>query len=81
MAKPAHVSLLQQTIHAGDSSSLQDSGVWDFILPLDVQDASQAAHVEGIELVFLPCSDGPRLTAIRESAHYAGAVDLYFGML
>ena len=46
MPQPAHASLLQQCVHAGDSSSLQDAVVCDFVLPGDVQDAAEAVHVE-----------------------------------
>ena len=60
MPQPAHASLLQQCVHAGDSSSLQDAVVCDFVLPGDMQNATEAAHVEYIEFLFLSGSQGPR---------------------
>ena len=51
MPRPAHASLLQdlqQCVLAGDSSSLQDAVVCDFVLPGDVLDATETAHVEYI---------------------------------
>ena len=68
MPQPVHVSLLQQCVHAGDSSSLQDTVVSDFVLPGDVQNVTETAHVEYIEFLFLTGSQGPRFTAIKEGA-------------
>ena len=53
VAEPAHTSLFQQCEHAGASSSFQDSVVWDLVLPGDVQNASEAAHVKSIEFSLL----------------------------
>ena len=52
MPQPAHASLLQQCVHVGDSSSLQDAVVCKFVLPGDVQDAMESANVEYIEFLF-----------------------------
>ena len=53
MPQLALASLLQQFVHAGDSSSLQDSIVSDFVLQGDAQNATETAHVEYIEFLFL----------------------------
>ena len=53
MPQLALASLLQQCVHAGDSSSLQDSIVSDFVLQGDAQNATETAHVEYIEFLFL----------------------------
>ena len=81
MPQPAHASLLQQCVHAGDSSSPQDAVVCDFVLPGDVQNATETAHVERIELLFLSGSQGPGLAAIQEGTEGTGSVDLDFGVL
>ena len=54
MAELVHMSLFQQREHAGASSSFQDSVVWDLVLPGDVQNASEAAHVKSIAQDSLP---------------------------
>ena len=74
-------SLVQQCLHAGDSSSFQDAIVCNFVLPGDLLDAVETVHVECIELLFLLDSQGPGLTAVQESAENAGSVDLDFGVL
>ena len=66
MPQPAHASLPQQCVHAGDYSSLQD-----FVLPGDVQDSTETAHVG---------SQGPRFAAKKEDAENAGSVYLDFGL-
>lgn len=48
MAKPAHSSLLQDGVHACAAGALQEGRVGDLVLPRDIEDASQAAHVKGI---------------------------------
>ena len=53
MPQLALASLLPQCVHAGDSSSLQDSIVSDFVLQGDAQNATETAHVEYIEFLFL----------------------------
>ena len=67
MPQPAHASLLQQCVHAGDSISLQDAVVCDFVLPGDV--------------LFLSGSKGSGLAAVEEGVEDAGSVDLDFGAL
>ena len=81
MPQLAHASLLQQCVHAGDSSSLQDTVVSDFVLPGDAQNATETAHVEYIEFRFLTGLQGPRFAAIKEGAEDAGSVYLDFGVL
>ena len=81
MPQPAHASLLQQCVHAGDSSSLQDTVVIDFVLSGDAQNATETAHVEYIEFLFLTCSQGPRFAAVKEGAEDAGSVYQDFGVL
>ena len=76
MAESAHTSLFQQREHVGASSSFQDSVVWDLVLPGDVQNASEAAHVKGIELSLLYGTQCPGLAAMQVGAHDAGSVDL-----
>ena len=48
------------------------------VLPGDVQDAADAAHVEYIELLFLSSPQGPGLAAVQESAEDVGSEDLDF---
>ena len=72
------MSLFQQREHAGASSSIQDSVVWDLVLPGDAQNASEAAHAKSFELLFLSGTQCPGLAAIQESAHDSGSVDLVF---
>lgn len=45
VSDPALVSLLWQFEHVEDSGSLEDSVFGDFVLPVDVRDASVTAHV------------------------------------
>ena len=73
MPHPAHAT--------GDSSSLQDAVACDFVLPDDVQYATETAHLERIKLLFLSGSEGPRLAAVQESAKGTGSVVLDFGVL
>ena len=54
--------------------------VCDFVLPGDVQDASDAVHVEGIEFSFLSSANGPEIAATQECAQDAGTEDLDLGM-
>lgn len=53
MTKPMHASQFQHGVHGGDSSAPQDSVVCHFVLQCDVQDASEAAHMKGVELSLL----------------------------
>ena len=78
MTKPAHSSLFQQCVHGGASRSFQDSFVRDLALPCDVQNSSEATHVEGIHLTFMSGAHSPELAAIQEHAHNTGSVDLIF---
>ena len=70
------MSLFQLREHAGASSSFRDNVIWDLVLPSDVQNALEAAHVKGIELSLLSGKQCPGLTALQEGAHDAGSVDL-----
>ena len=76
MTEPGHTSLFQQREHAGASSSFQGSVVWDLVLPGDVLNALEAAHVKSIELSLLSGTQCPGLAAIQEGTHDAGSVDL-----
>ena len=51
------------------------------VMPLDIQDTPQAAHVEGVESMFLAHVDDPCLTAIEERAGDACLVDTHLGVL
>ena len=64
VAEPAHTSLFQQREHTGASSSFQDSVVWDLVLPGDVQNASEAAHVKALS--FRSC----RARNVQDSLSY-----------
>ena len=81
MSQPVHASLLQQCVHAGDSSSLQDAVSCHFVLPGDLQYETETVHVECMKLLFLLGSQGPELIAIQEGAEGTGSVDLDFGVL
>ena len=81
MPQPAHASLLQQCVHAVDSSSLQDAVVSNFVLKGDAQNATETAHVDYIEFLFLSDSQGPRFSATKEGDEDAGSAYLDFGVL
>ena len=73
--------MLQPEQAARDSNSLQDAVGCDFVLPDDVQYATETAHLERIKLLFLLGSEGPGLAAVQESAEGTGSVVLDFGVL
>ena len=61
--------------------SLQNAVVCHFVLPGDVQYATETANVKRIGLLFLSGSQGPDLIAVQEGAEGTGSVDLDFGVL
>ena len=81
MSKPVQASLLQQCKHAEDFSSRQDSVVGDFVLPGDVEDASETAHMKSIQFSLLQVVKSPELAAVKKCAQNAGSVDLDLCML
>ena len=64
MPQQAYASLLPQCVHAVDSTSLQDAFVFDYVLPGDVQYATNTVHMEHIKLIFLSGTQGPPRTAV-----------------
>ena len=81
MTKPPEAPLAQERVHRKDPSTRENVVVGYMVLPLDIQDTPQAAHVEGAESMFLAHVDDPCLTAIKERAEDACLVDTYLGVL
>ena len=77
MPKP----LLEECELAGQLCTFQDLIVGDHVVPLDVQDVSEAAHMEAVEFAFLMGMKSPGLTAADQSAQYTSSVDLSVGVL
>ena len=50
MSEPAETALLKQCVKTGESSAGEHLIVCHLVWPLDVQDALQAAHMEGVDL-------------------------------
>ncbi|XP_072126647.1 uncharacterized protein wdr25 isoform X3 [Mobula birostris] len=71
----AGTTLLEQGEEAGYLGAGQDLFAGDSANPLDVQDASQAAKVEGIETPLLSGVEAPGLAAVKQCAEDAGPVD------
>ena len=63
------MSLCQDGEHAGHSCLGQDVDVGDAVLPSNAEESVKAAQVEGVQPAFLAGVEGPRFTAIQESAH------------
>ena len=53
MAKPPEAPLAQEKVHRRDPSTNDNVVVGYMVLPLDIQDTPQAAHMEGVESTFL----------------------------
>ena len=81
MAKPPEAPLVQERVHRRDPSTRESVVVGYMVLPLDIQDTPQAAHVEGVESTFLAHVGCPCLTAIKERAEDACLVDMHLGVL
>ena len=60
--------------------TIQDLCVGNFVLPLDVQNASQAPQVEAVEFPLLARVGGPCLAAVEEYTEHTGLVDVHFGL-
>ena len=81
MAKPPEAPLAQERVHRRDLSTRENVVVGYLVLPLDIQDTPQAAHVESVESTFLAHAGGPCLTAIKERAEDACLVNTHLGVL
>ena len=81
MAKPAEAPLAENGKHALHVGTIQV--FWgNFVLPLDVQNASQAPQEKAVEFPLLACVRGPCLAAVEEYTEHAGLVDVHvhFGL-
>jgi len=76
----AETTLPKQCVRTAKSSAGEHRIVCHLVWPLDVQDAPQAVHMEGVESPFLSGVQSPRLTAIQQGNENAGPVDGCFGM-
>ena len=81
MAKPPEAPLAQEKVHRRNPSTSESVVVGYMVLPLDIQDTPQAAHVEDVESTVLAHAGGPCLTAIKERAEDACLVDTHLGVL
>ena len=79
MTKPAQPSLSEQRVHRGEASTCEDLCVWYFVAPFDVEDVAEAAHVETVQSLLLPCTCCPCLTAIQKNVSDAGIVHCHLG--
>ena len=52
----------------------------NFVLPGDIEDASETAHVGSVKLSFLSSAKGPGLTTVYRYIHGTSSVDLDLGM-
>jgi len=59
MSKPSKPTLAQQSEHGGYTSLGKDLCVGDLVLPCDSKYAAKAAHMEGIQSLFLPGVGSP----------------------
>ena len=75
MAKPPEAPLAQEKVHRRNPSTSESVVVGYMVLPLDIQDTPQAAHVEDVESTVLAHAGGPCLTAIKERAEDAHPLD------
>ena len=48
-------SLSEQCVYHGEASTCEDLCVWLFVVPVDVEDAVEAAHVESVQPLLLLC--------------------------
>ena len=81
MAKPPEAPLAQERVHRRNPNTRENVVVGYMVLPLDIQDTPQTAHVEDVESTFLAHVGCPCLTAIKERADYACLVDTHLGVL
>ena len=49
MAKPAKAALAKEREDRRKSRTLKDNAVWNFVVPADSKEASQAAKMEAVE--------------------------------
>ena len=56
MAKPPEAPLAQARVHRRDPSTRKNVVVGYMVLPLDIHDTPQEAHVEGVESTSLNCN-------------------------
>ena len=80
MAEPAEAPLAENGKYAPHVGTIQDLCVGNFVLQLDVQNASQAPQVEAVEFPVLARVGGPCLAAVEEYIEHAGQVDVHFGL-
>ena len=60
--------------------SLQDFIVGNFVLPLDIEEFAEAAHVKVVELFRVSSIDSPSLTGIQMVGKNQCPVDLQLGL-
>ena len=59
------VYLLQEGVYAGELRTFQDLCVRDLILPTNMEETTEAAEVEVVQLLGMPAVSSPCLTAIQ----------------
>ena len=60
------MSFLQDSMDAEKASLFKDLGVWNFVLPFDVEELAQPAEGLAIELLRMSVVDNPCLTCVEE---------------
>ena len=81
MAKPPEALQAQERVHRRDPCPRENVVVGYMVLPLDIKDTPQAAHVEGVESMFLAHVGCSCLTAIKERAEDTCLVDKHLDAL
>ena len=66
MAGPSKLVSEQDGMYAFHFCALKHFGVWDLVLPLDMEQAPEAAHVEGIQLLNVAAVSCPCFTCIQQ---------------
>ena len=79
MSGPSGLSFLQEGVDAGDAGPFQDPRVWNFVLPLNMEESAEAAQVEVVELFGVSAVDSPGLAGAEESGEYHCTVDHQLG--
>ena len=76
---PSGVSFLQEGVDPGDAGPFQDLRVWNLVLPLNMEEFTEADQVEVIELFGVSVVDSPGLASVGESSENHCTVDLQLG--
>ena len=65
VACPAELGLFHGCDYVREFSSAQDLSVWDFVLPSDVKEGSEASKMESMHQSFMTSVQCPGLTSIE----------------